>query len=174
VVPTVTQHLLAMQDTMLRFVLPAISAEDSFAREQAGLIMASLGWLADVNESQYLMEAQENDDLVALANGLLELQFVEDDVRVRLEQLVQSVPGTESPLSDLRARNRELKSLTASALDGISTADEPRAVALFSTSGQRLVAREQAYGRMTGLVRYPDGALHEVLAAQRRTGAGAP
>ena len=69
-VPTVTQHLLAMQDTMLRFVLPAISPDEAFAREQAGLIMASLGWLADVNESQHPMEAQDHDDLVSFFGAI--------------------------------------------------------------------------------------------------------
>ena len=172
-VPTVTQHLLVMQDTMLRFVLPVIPADQPFAREQAGLIMASLGWLADVNESQQPMETQEHDDLLRLAGGLLELHVDDDQARSRLLELVQSPLGADATLEELRSRSRELKALTARAFDHVAEADEDRAIALFSGAGGRVVAREQAYGRMTGLVRRPDGALHEVLAAQRPAGEGA-
>lgn len=168
-VPTVTQHLLVMQDTMQRFVLPSIPPQERFALEQAGLIMASLGWLADVNESQYLMEAQEQNDLLSLARSLLGLEFADDDARAQLQDLVADAPGPDASVADLRARSRELKSLTARALDTLSEADQRSGVAMFAQASARLIAREQAYGRMTGLVRHPEGALNEVLATQRPT-----
>lgn len=168
-VPTVTQQLSAMQDTMLRFVLPAIPVDQTFAREQAGLILASLGWLADVNESQQTMELQEHDDLIRLASAMLGLQFGDDAARTQLQRLSAAAPDADASVADLRCSSRELKALTARALDTISDADEARAIALFSNSGRRVVAREQAYGRMTGLVRHVDGSLAEVLAHQRKS-----
>lgn len=166
-VPTVTQQLAAMQDTMLRFIMPAIPADQSFAAEQAGLVYASLGWLADVNESQHAYEVEERRDLRTLATGLLALSFSDDDARTRLQALADVPDDDAVPLAVLRQGNVAVKALTARALESVSPDDEQQAVALTTRAARRQVDREQAWNRMTGLAKQAGGSIAEVLEQQR-------
>jgi hypothetical protein len=166
VIPTATQQLEAMRDTMARFILPVIPAEERFAAEQANLVLASINWLIDVNESQAAYELQEQADQHALAEGLLTLGIDGLDATAALKAELSVRPAATATLAELRAHNRALKALTAAVLEGAHGEAATRAVALFMTAATRQVAREQAYCRMTGLAKQATGSIEDVLKAQ--------
>lgn len=158
-IPTVNHQLEAMLDTMTRFVMPVIPADERFAQEQAGLIIATLGWLVDVNESQHAYEVAEHADQVALGVALLEL-CEEPDVRAAVED---DLPA-DATLEQIRTRTRRLKAVSAAALEGAEDATE--VTRLFLETADRQVEREQAWCRMTGMPKNVTGAIGDVLAAQ--------
>lgn len=166
-IPTVTQQLEAMRDTMARFVLPSIPAEDRFATEQATLILGSINWMIDVNESQAAYELQEQADQHTLAEGLLALGLDGVDALAALKAELSARPAVTAPLSELREHNRALKALSAATLEAAHGEAAKKAVALFRVAAERQVAREQAYGRMTGLAKQATGSVEDVLKAQR-------
>ena len=165
-IPTATQQLEAMRDTMARFVLPVIPAEERFATEQANLILASINWLIDVNESQAAYELQEQADQHALGEGLLALGLDGLDATAALKVELASRPAATATLAELREHNQALKAMTAGVLEGAHGGAGAKAVALFMTAATRQVAREQAYCRMTGLAKQATGSIEDVLREQ--------
>src|SRR5690242_14715297 len=60
--PTVAQQLAGIRNTMTKVVIPGMDPGDRFAQEQAGLIVATLNWILDVQGSEYGYEAAENTE----------------------------------------------------------------------------------------------------------------
>lgn len=158
-IPTVNHQLEAMLDTMTRFVMPVIPVDERFAQEQAGLIIATLGWLVDVNESQHAYEVAEHADQSSLGVALLQL---EEDPALRAA-VDDDVPA-DATLEQIRTRTRRLKALTAAFLERAEDASE--VTRLFLETADRQVEREQSWCRMTGMPKNVTGAIDDVLARQ--------
>lgn len=58
-IPTVSQQIFAIRNSMAKTVIPALSPNEKFAAEQANLIVASLDWLLDAHESEHRYEMVE-------------------------------------------------------------------------------------------------------------------
>lgn len=69
--PEIEQFLSGMRKTMEQVVLPNLS--DPFAQEQAGIVMATLGFLEQVHDKAFHYELLENDRYRCLLGRLLEL-----------------------------------------------------------------------------------------------------
>jgi hypothetical protein len=161
VVPSVNQQLAAIRHTIAKTIVPALDPAETFAAEQAGLVLASLDWAMDVVESEYRYEVVEHADQRALLASLREL----------------GAPGGPAPgpdddvpadLAALRVRTRELKSAVQRAFAVLAdTGSADKARELVAAAARRQTARELAWSRMTG---FPgqQPAVAEVLARQQR------
>lgn len=86
-VPNVEQQLNAIRRTIEKTIQPALPADEGFAQEQAGLVLASLDWVMDVVAHEQRYEQIEHADTRALLEDLLGLAgTTDDDARALLEQ----------------------------------------------------------------------------------------
>ncbi len=174
-VPNVAQQLAAIRNTIAKTVLPALDADAGFAREQTGLILATLDWVLDVQASEYRYEHVDHDDARALLEALVGLDGADaldgvDDARAALDE-ARTVPDD---LVALRAQTLRLKQLGEQAYTAASgTAQADRARQLLGAAARRQSERELAWGRMTGFPRNVEGNVADVLAAQSAAGASA-
>jgi hypothetical protein len=175
--PTVAQQLAGIRNTMTKVVIPGLDPTDRFAQEQAGLIVATLNWILDVQGSEYTYEAVENADyrraLSALANIEVAPERAGRTAQLREAAESPGAAGADVPTLDaLRAQTRQFKILideyyTALAADNDPAVHEARDVVLaVARSGAR---RDQSWFRMTGFPKDVEGDIATVLA----TGAGA-
>lgn len=165
VVPSVNQQLAAIRHTIAKTIVPALDPAETFAAEQAGLVLASLDWAMDVVESEYRYEVVEHADQRALLASLRELGASGG--------AGDAAPPGPAPddvppdLPALRVRTRELKAAVARAFAAVAdTGDAEKARALVAAAARRQTARELAWSRMTG---FPgqQPAVAEVLARQQ-------
>ena len=167
-IPNVSQQLSAIRHTIAKTIVPAIDPGDSFAQEQAGLVLASLDWALDVAGSEYRYELVEHDEYLDVLGQLLALE-PPGDIAVRGRAAREQLATAAVDLAALREQNVALKGLVEDAFvartaerDGSAASDARRIVAALA---RRQTERELAWGRMTG---FPDGAdaVSEVLATQ--------
>lgn len=157
--PTVTQQLEAMRTTMERVVMPAIPPEEKFALEGAGMVWATLNWLADVQASEFRYELEEASDYRALLTDLAALPGADIDKAL----LAEPAAGGDGDLQAVRDQTRRLKAAAVEA--GTALGDQARALLLDVADRQN--AREQAWFRMTGFTATDaPGGIADVLAAQ--------
>ncbi|QDQ90255.1 hypothetical protein FND50_05270 [Rhodococcus sp. WB9] len=167
-IPTVAQQISAVRNTIGKSVLPALDPGDSFAAEQAGLVLACLDWVLDVQAFEYPYELAEHTDTRRTLTALMELdsEFA-DECRALLDE-------TDSPATDLlelRQQVRDVKELVARGYRNLAAADGPNAESahrIVAEAAARQSERELAWCRMTG---FPQGDVlnvGEVLRAQRR------
>lgn len=166
-IPNVSQQLDAIRHTIEKVVVPAIDADNGFAQEQAGLVLASLDWVMDVVAHEQHYERLEHGDMITLVSGLLELDPADGCAEARAALGAAAEPPAD--LLALREQSIELKRC-ADVLFGAlaATPDTPgRAEArrLVSAAARRQIERERAWTRMTG---FPGAQpnVGEVLAAQ--------
>jgi hypothetical protein len=151
-VPTVAQQLHAIRHTIAKVIAPAIDPDESFAAEQAGLVLASLDWVMDVVDHEQRYEQLEHHEQRELLEGLLALapSAGAGDARAALAAAAE-IPDD---LPALRAQTVELKRCVEVAFDALTaTADTPAHEAarrLVTAASRRQIAREQAWTRMTG------------------------
>ena len=169
--PTVTQQLDSMRATMDRVIIPALAADDTFAREQAGLISATLSWLLDVHESEYRYEATEATEYRTLLAALLDIDGAErnprsDKLRAILAEPPAGTGPTEGDLAAVRDQTRRMKhqAMAFLARSGDAGPDVRRtARELVMGVAERQGCREQAWFRMTGFPQDVPGDIATVL-----------
>lgn len=153
-VPSIAQQLQSLSKALAETIIPALPEDAGFAREQAGLSLATLGWLADVQAHAYRWEVAENAEYRALLQELAALDAGgSDGVR---ELLATPPPPAHEALpapEDLAAQNAALKEESGRLFTQLAGADgetRERATQLLSGVSQRQSTREQAWFRMTG------------------------
>ncbi|MFC9556872.1 hypothetical protein ACFTWF_39310 [Rhodococcus sp. NPDC056960] len=167
-IPTVAQQISAVRNTIGKSVLPALDPNDSFAAEQAGLVLACLDWVLDVQAFEYPYEVAEHADARHTLTALTELdsEFA-SECRALLDETAS--PAT-NPL-ELRQQVRDLKELVArgyrdlAAAQGLGAESARRIVA---EAAARQTERELAWCRMTGFPQGDVPNVGDVLRAQRR------
>jgi hypothetical protein len=161
VVPSVNQQLAAVRQTIAKTIVPALDPAETFAAEQAGLVLASLDWAMDVVESEYRYEVVEHADQQALLASLVELGAPADGAAAEAD------PPLDLPA--LRAATRETKAAVERAFAALhDTAAAEKARVLVAATARRQTARELAWARMTG---FPGAqpAVADVLVGQQRS-----
>lgn len=165
-VPTTEQKLRSVRHTIATTVLPAIGADERFAKEQAGLVLATLDWILDVQASEYRYEVVEHGDATALVQDLTALSNATAGTTQGTD--AEPAPVLPADLGELRAlvlaAKQEAEERFAALVD---TERTDAAWALMSAAAKRQSAREVAAARMTGFPKSP-ASLAEVLADQER------
>ena len=174
VVPSVAQQLSAIRHTIAKTIVPALAPDARFAREQAGLVLASLDWALDVVESEHRYERVENADHRGLLESLLALGPVGGTDGAR-ETLDAADPPPED-LPGLRVQTVALKRCVERAFVVLTAAPDSsealEARRLVSAVARRQTARELAWARMTGFPKAVDGGVADVLTAQSASAPG--
>lgn len=168
-VPTIAQQLRGVRAAIAKALVPALPADDVFAQEQAGIVLATLDWALDVQEAETLYEATERAEYRELLAALAALP----SVPVTEAHVVAATPDALADLLAIRAETQALKRaadarFSVVAADG-SAEDRTAARELLAAAARRQGAREQAWFRMTG---FPTGAPGDVRSAL--TGAATP
>lgn len=173
-VPTVSQQLAAIRHTIAKTIMPAIAAEEGFAQEQAGLVLASLDWALDVVDAQGTYEQVEHAEYRDALGALLALG---DETDAEAGATLRSAEEPPAGLPGLRAQTLALKSATERVFvrltaDPSSPPADP-ARRIVSGVARSQVERELAWARMTG---FPKGVQRSVgeLVADGPQVAGTP
>lgn len=159
-VPSIAQQLQTLRATMADTIIPALPAEAGFAQEQAGLMLATLDWLADVQAHAYRYELTENAEYRALLEALAP---DDEEARAALAAPEPPQPGAVPAADAVAAENATLKALAGRLFE--ACAGDPAARALMVEQARRQGEREAAWFRMTGFPRDPS-AIGEVLASE--------
>jgi hypothetical protein len=173
-IPTVTQQLQSMRLRLMETIIPALPSDARFAREQAGLMVATLDWLLDTHEYQYRYEVVENVEyrrLLAELTGSYGDMITDEATRRGVHEALAapgpSVRDAATPLRDLTDQNRRLKWLTQRVFTTLSEAPSGdttrRARTLLAQVARRQARRELAFFRLTGFPQETDD-LQAVLA----------
>lgn len=172
--PTVAQQLAGIRNTMTKVVIPGLDPTDRFAQEQAGLIVATLNWILDVQGSEYTYEAVENAEYRRTLATLADIEVApEHAARAAELRAAANSPGSAGDnlptLDALAAQTRRFKALIDEHYTALSAAGDPAvheakdAVLAVARSGAR---RDQSWFRMTGFPKEVEGDIASVLAAQ--------
>jgi hypothetical protein len=176
--PTVAQQLAGIRNTMTKVVIPGLDPKDPFAQEQAGLIVATLNWILDVQGSEYLYEAVENTEYRRLLPRLAETATKEAvaDRAFALREIAAE-PGAVTDdlptLDALRSHTRLCKEFLDDFYAALVSVDDPgaaqaRELILFAAQSQ--ARRDQAWFRMTGFPKEAEGDIATVLATSAKVG----
>ena len=162
-VPTVAQQLASIRHTIAKTIIPAIAADESFAQEQAGLVLASLDWALDVVDAQDAYERVEHAEYREALGDLLALEDDADGAEV-----LRSAGAPPSDLPGLREQTRALKAATERAFvrltgDPASPHAQP-ARRIVSGVARSQVQRELAWARMTGFPKGVERSVGELVA----------
>ena len=174
-IPTVAQQLQSIKLRLTETIIPALPADERFAQEQAGLMVATLDWMLDTQEHQYRYEVVENVEYRRLLGELAQGEEAGSTNAATLSEIrdMLSEPGPSPQdaamaLGDLADQNRRLKELTRRVFTAMSAvpSGEPtqRARALLAEVARRQGERELAWFRMTGFPQAP-GEISAVLAS---------
>lgn len=166
-VPTVAQQLAAVRHTIAKTIVPALDPDAGFAQEQAGLILATLDWVLDVQASEHRYELVEHADARELLSALVALgPSGVDDAPAALEESAD-VPAD---LAGIRAQTLRLKRLSEEAFETLTatsgTPGSDAALRLLSAQARRQLVRENAWFRMTGFPQSVEGDIAATLAGQ--------
>ena len=165
-IPTVAQQIGAVRTTIAKVVIPALDPNDSFAAEQAGLVLACLDWVLDVHASEYPCERTEHADY---RETLLTLANLDPGVAVDVRALLDETSTLPVDLAALRDQGRRLKDAVARVyrlLAGSPAGSAAhRAVA---EAAARQAQRELAWCRFTGFPRGDLPNIADVLVEQDR------
>lgn len=167
-VPTVAQQLRAIRNTLEKTVIPSLDADAGFAREQAGLILASLDWVLDVQTSEHRYELVDHADARGLLEALVALDGVADgELAPEAQAALDDSAVVPDDLTALRTQTLLLKQLGERAYAAAAQTDQAaRARELVGDTARRQSKRELAWGRMTGFPRNVEGNVADVLAEQ--------
>ncbi|MFE5699050.1 hypothetical protein CJ179_15455 [Rhodococcus sp. ACS1] len=166
-IPTVAQQVGAVRNTIAKTVLPALDPSESFAAEQAGLVLACLDWILDVHASEHRYECAEHAENRALLAMLVE--FVPAGSGGEARELIAESAEPPEDLVRLRAQVRRMKSLverTYGSLAASGSAGETASRAVAEVA-RRQSERELAWCRMTGFPQGVAQSIAEVLEAQQ-------
>jgi hypothetical protein len=147
-VPTIAQQLASMRSTMAETIIPALPADNGFAQEQAGLMLATLDWLADVQAHAYRYEVVENADYRELLSALAP---EDEDVRAALAAPAPPAASELVPLPEVSAQNLAMKELVGR----LTAADPAGSRSLLLALSEKQGAREAAWFKMTGFPKEP-------------------
>ncbi|QTJ67295.1 hypothetical protein HYG77_18075 [Rhodococcus sp. ZPP] len=164
-IPTVAQQIGAVRNTIAKTVLPALDPNDSFAAEQAGLVLACLDWVLDVHASEYPYELAEHTDNRCTLEVLADL---DPGVCDESQTLLAETATPPADLEQIRAQVRRLKEAVAHSYQVLAAAGSPDAAAARRTvtdAAARQVARELSWCRMTGFPRGEVPNITEILAS---------
>jgi len=172
--PTVAQQLAGIRNAMTKVVIPGLDPTDRFAQEQAGLIVATLNWILDVQGSEYTYEAVENAQCRSALQALagIEVSPENADRAAALRAAAQSpgaAPADLPTLDALRAQNRQFKALLDEYYAALAAAGDPavnEARDILLTTARQLARRDQSWFRMTGFPKEVEGDIATVLASQ--------
>lgn len=172
--PTVAQQLAGIRNTMTKVVIPGLDPADRFAQEQAGLIVATLNWILDVQGSEYTYEAVENSEYRAMLPQLADTAAgAEHADRAAALRAAAEAPGAAAAdlptLDALRAHTRRCKELVDefyAAVASTSDAGAPVARDLLLGVARSGARRDQSWFRMTGFPKEVEGDIASVLASQ--------
>jgi hypothetical protein len=163
-VPTIAQQLRGIQAAMSKTIVPALPADDSFVQEQAGLAMATLAWVLDVQEAEVLYEATERAEYRDLLDALSGLSSVAVDATHEVpEPETGALPDLVAVRTATRALKRAVDARFAALAADASSEDRDAARRLLLTAAQRQSEREQAWFRMTGFPTDVSGDVRSVL-----------
>ncbi|MGE4426796.1 MAG: hypothetical protein AB7G37_10135 [Solirubrobacteraceae bacterium] len=170
-VPTIAQQLRGVQAALTKTIVPALPADDSFVQEQAGLALATLAWVLDVQADETLYEATERAEYRDLLTALDGLGSVPADPA---SAVPSGGPDAIPDLVAVRAETRALKSavearFAAVTADG-SDEEVEDARRLMLQAAERQAVREQSWFRMTGFPADVAGDVRSVL--ESRQGGG--
>jgi hypothetical protein len=173
--PTVAQQLAGIRNTMTKVVIPGMDPTDRFAQEQAGLIVATLNWILDVQGSEYSYEAAENSQYRAMAAGLAD-SAAGPEHRARAAEL-RAVAAEDAwaalpTLDALRAQTRRLKALADEFYTALANSADPGTGAardLLLAAARSQARRDQSWFRMTGFPKDVEGDIASVLATAQGT-----
>lgn len=166
-IPTVQQQLFAARNTIAKVVLPAIDPGDSFASEQAGLVLAVLDWVLDVQASEYEYELTELGEYRSALGQLLELS---DGDTVARAAPIDETDLAATDLEGIRAQVRTLKEAVTSTYQAIAESGGTAATdasAVLAALSARQTERELSWCRMTGFPQGEQRNITSVLAEQR-------
>lgn len=152
-IPIVAQQIGAVRTTIAKTVLPALDPNDSFAAEQAGLVLACLDWVLDVHQFEYPYERAEHAEN---RNTLSALAEMDPQIADQVQELLIETASAPSDLAHVREQVRRLKEAVARSYQVLAAAGSPLAAAARRTladAAARQVARELAWCRMTGFPR---------------------
>lgn len=151
-IPNVTQQLSAIRHTIAKVVVPALPADEGFAQEQAGMVLASLDWVMDVVAHEQHYEQLEHAETRALVTDLLALEPAggADAARTAVDDAAEA----PSDLAGLRAETVALKAAAAELFAALTatpdTAGHTEARRLMTAASRRQIEREMSWVRMTG------------------------
>jgi hypothetical protein len=170
VMPTIAQQLAGIRNTMSKVVIPGLDPGDRFAQEQAGLIVATLNWILDVQGSEYLYEATENAEYRALLPRLAATAVGSEHEAKATELRTVAEDGAALPTLDaLRAHTRRAKALVDefyTALAGSGDGGTPAARGFVLGAAREQSRRDQSWFRMTGFPKDVEGDIASVLVSQ--------
>lgn len=175
-IPSVQQQLTSARRTLAETVLPAIDPTDHFAMEQAGLIVATLDRVLDVQASEYRYDLQEWEDAHALVAALAGLEARGGSTGPAAGPSAagsdpaagDGAPATGAPadLDELRAATLAAQEQAEARFRALAETDAGDAArALLAVAARRAADRELAAARMTGFPRSV-GSIAEVLDRQ--------
>lgn len=151
-IPNVSQQLGAIRQTIAKVLVPAIDADNGFAQEQAGLVLASLDWVMDVVAYEQRYEQLEHREVRALVTELIALDPAHGVGEARAALDASAEPPAD--LLALRAQNIELKRCANTLFGALTeTPDTPgrrEARRLLTAASRRQIERERSWTRMTG------------------------
>ncbi|MGV9710967.1 hypothetical protein ACWDTI_09915 [Gordonia sp. NPDC003424] len=166
-IPTVAQQLFAARNTIAKVVMPAIDTSDSFAIEQAGLVLACLDWAMDVQESEFANEALERSEYRRTLELLVALDYC-DSARRLLDETAD-VPADLDGLRDhvVRLKDSVTQRYRAIASSGGPIADDAQRIVV--DVARRQTQRELSWCRMTGFPQGVTSGVAGVIDAQRQS-----
>lgn len=147
--PAVPELLTALKTRMAETIVPALPEDAVFAQEQAGLMLATLDWLIDVQAYQYQYEVVENGDYLGLLGALREV--LGDAGTAGAADDEEPLPSAAIvDLDGLRERNRRLKARAGELYAQVGPDQADRARLRLADVARRQERRERAFYRMTG------------------------
>ncbi|MGQ0629611.1 MAG: hypothetical protein ACT4P1_01115 [Sporichthyaceae bacterium] len=171
---TVAQQLTGIRNAMTKVVMPGLDPADKFAQEQAGLIIATLNWILDVQGSEYPYEAVENAENRALLIALADAAQGKDHAELAADLRAAAAAGADGgggelpTLDGLRSQTRTFKALAERLYEAMVASADPglgAARALMVSAAAAQTRREQSWFRMTGFPTDVEGSIAEVLAS---------
>ncbi|GAC84612.1 hypothetical protein GP2_024_00390 [Gordonia paraffinivorans NBRC 108238] len=162
-IPTVGQQLFAVRNTVAKVVLPAIDPADGFATEQAGLVLACVDWVMDVQASEFRYELLEHGASRDTLRALLELA-----ADPGAQELLDETAITPPDLVGIRDQVGQLKAAVVRRFEALCEQPELRTPArrILTGAARAQAARELSWCRMTGFPQGPPADIASVLEGQ--------
>jgi hypothetical protein len=159
-VPTIGQQIKSLRRRFADTIIPVLPL-DSFVKEQANLMLATMDWLLDTHEHQYRYEVIENVEyrnllgkLINDAEAITAEKAIVDSARELLSEAGPAPTEAIIPLRSIIAQNKRLKELVERIYETVTT-DTDTDIAKRAKKQLVEVAvlqerRECAFYRMTG------------------------
>ncbi|CDM25274.1 hypothetical protein BN940_14146 [Castellaniella defragrans 65Phen] len=149
--PDVDQYLRSMCKAMSGIILPELEGKP-FAREQAGLVLATLELLAEVQEHQFAYARQELADLRQLFDAWRRLRPDSGDATFWTALHESGCAAGEAGPRELRELIAHWKSCLRTLMEGWPPSPGSELRILLDRCIERQLARETAWLRRTGFI----------------------